>query len=119
MNYAIQGTGVTISDEIRSYVEKRLQTLDRFGGEGARCDLELEYRALWDGPKYRVEILCHDPGADTRRVEAEGTTLHEAIDIAAGELSRVLTQSKKKRLQVFRRTAVKVKEYLRGWRDKI
>ena len=101
---------MSISEEIRAYVQKRLQTLDKFAGDASRCDIELQYRALFDGPKYRVELMYHEPGSEIRRVVAEGTTLHEAIDLAAGELFRTLTQSKKKRLQVLRRTAVKVKE---------
>lgn len=108
-----------ISDEARAYVEKRLSHLDKWAHKASRCDVELAYQELYHGPHYRAEFMYHEPGADTRRAEARGNTLHEAVDIAVAELTRQLSQGKKKRLQVLRRTAVKVKEYLRGWRDSI
>ena len=87
--------------------------------EAARADVELELSPLADGPRYRAEFTIHDPGQKSLRAEAKGEALHEAIDLAAGELFAELTRSKKKRLHVFRHSAVKVKEYLRGWRNKI
>lgn len=121
MNYNIKGTGIPITDELRAYAEKRLASLDKFlnDKEAARTDVELELSPLVDGPKYRAEMMLHDPGARVMRAEARGTALHEAIDLAAGELFSELTRSKKKRLHLLRHGAVKVKEYLRGWRTKI
>lgn len=119
MNYAIKATNLQLTDEIRSYVEKRLSHLDKMAKDSARCDVELEHSQLSEGPQYRAELMYHEPGEELRRSEASGATLHEAIDLAAGDLVRDVTQGKKKRQQVFRRTAVKVKEYLRGWRDSI
>ena len=119
MNYAIKGTGVNITDELRGYVEKRLQSLDKFAHKDSRMEVELGHEALHDGPQYRAEFMHIQPGEDLSRAEARGTTLHEAIDLAAAELFRQMSGRKRKRLQVFRRTAVKVKEYLRGWRDKV
>lgn len=116
MNYAIKGTEVAISDEIRSYIEKRLASLDKFASDAARVDVELEHQGVYNGPKYRAEFMYHEPGHELRRSEARGTTLHEAIDLAVGNLVGELSRAKKKRLHTVRRTAVKVKEYLRGWR---
>lgn len=119
MNYAIKGTDLAITPEIRSYVEKRLGGLDKFAPDTARVDVEVAHEALRDGPQYRAEFMYIEPGEELARTEARGSTLHEAIDLAAGELLRTTTTRKKKNLQVFRRTAVKVKEYLRGWRDRV
>lgn len=121
MHYNIKGTGVSISPENRAYVEKKLASLDKFVGdlEAARTDVELKFMPLWDGKKYCAEFMLYEPGLPgPLRAEARGDALHEAIDIASAELFRNLTQTKKKKLQIFRRSAVKVKEYLRGWRDK-
>ena len=121
MRYNIKGTGVPVTPENRSYVEKKLSSLDKFVGDlaAARMDVELKYMPLWDGKKYSAEFMFYEPGLPKPlRAEARGDALHEAIDIASAELFRNLTQTKKKKLQVFRRSAVKVKEYLRGWRDK-
>lgn len=121
MNYNIKGTEVGITPELRDYVEKKLASLDKFltDQEGARADVELEFARLVDGPKYRAELAVLDPGQKDMRAEARGTTLHEAIDVAAGDLFVELSRNKKKRLHVFRHSAVKVKEFLRGWRNKI
>lgn len=119
MNYAIKGTEVNITDELRSYVEKRLQSLDKFGGGAARAEVELAYQELHDGPRYRAELMYHEPGEELKRAEARGTTLHEAIDVAGAELLRQLSASKQKKHDVFRRTALRVKEYLRGWRTRV
>lgn len=121
MRYNIKGTDVQITAENRAYVEKKLSSLDKFVGDlqAARMDVELKFKALWDGQKYYAEFMFYEPGLPKPlRAEARGNALHEAIDIAAAELFRELTQTKKKKLQIFRRSAVKVKEYLRGWRDK-
>ncbi|MCC7500643.1 ribosome-associated translation inhibitor RaiA [Candidatus Nomurabacteria bacterium] len=119
MNYAIKGTDLAITAEIRSYVEKRLGGMDKFAPTTSRVDVEVAYEAQYDGPQYRAECMYHEPGEELVRTEARGTTLHEAIDLASGELTRTVGARKKKNLQVVRRAAVKVKEYLRGWRDSI
>ena len=122
MNYNIKGTEVSITPELRSYVEKRLSTLEKFlrSKDDARADVELELNPVFDGPKYRAEIGIHDTGfKKVLRAEVRGSTLHEAIDLTTADLFREMTQTKKKRMQVFRHSAVKVKEFLRGWRDRV
>ncbi|MEI6863880.1 MAG: ribosome-associated translation inhibitor RaiA [Candidatus Adlerbacteria bacterium] len=120
MNYNLKGTNVAITDEIRRYVEKGLNTLDKLvKSEGKpRVDVELEYKE-GEAKMYRAELMLHAPGTtEPLRAEAERGTLHEAMDAAASELLHELTKTKKKRMRVFRHSAVRVKEYLRGWRDK-
>lgn len=119
VNYAIKGTDLAITPEIRSYVEKRLGGMDKFASGVSRVDVEVAYEALYDGPKYRAECMYHEPGEDLIRTETRGSTLHEAIDTATGELSRAVGARKKKNLRVVRRAAVRVKEYLRGWRNSV
>jgi ribosomal subunit interface protein len=122
VNYNIKGTGVSISDEIRGYLEKKLEHLEKFVRhvDAARIDVELEYDEVWDGPKYRAELTHHEPGlSQALRADVRGTTLHEAIDLAVGELTHDLTKTKQKKHDIFRRTGTKVKEYLRGWRNKV
>jgi len=118
MHYNVKGTGVPITDELRGYIEKKLATLDKFvyNESGARVDVECEFMASQER-QYRAELMLQDK--TQLRAEARGTTLHEAIDIAAGELVEGLTRAKKKRLHTLRHSAFKVKEYLRGWRSKI
>ena len=121
MQYNIKGDGVPISPEVRAYVETRLSHLDRFVKDlaAARCDAELEFSSVFDGPRYGVVLTFHEPGlAEALRAEERGTTLHEAIDIAAAGLFREMTRVKKRRFDRARRTAARAKEFLRGLRDR-
>ncbi len=118
MNYNIKGTEVSITDELRTYVEKKLSALDKLlSGDAGRVDLVVSYCAS-EEKQYFAEMTLHD-AKHPLHAESSGATMHEAIDVTTGELVSELTKSKKKRLNNFRHSAVKVKEYLRGWRSKI
>lgn len=120
LNYNIKGTEVEITPELRSYVETRLAHSCKLleGDTTAHADVELQHSVMRDGGKYRAEFTVSS-GGTIYRTEDWGGTMHEAIDIAAGELARELTKNKKKNLKVFRHSALKVKEFLRGWRKKV
>jgi putative sigma-54 modulation protein len=122
MNYNIKGTNIAVTDELRIYAERQLAHASKLVGTDttAHADIELEYDEHHEGApgssgKYRAEFTVSVSGTLYRASE-RGSTLHEAIDLAAGELLSELRQGKKKRLHTFRRAAVRVKEYLRGWR---
>jgi ribosomal subunit interface protein len=119
MNYNIKGTGLGVTDELRSYVEKKLAAADKFasGDSSALADVELEYKESERGPKYRAEINFTARRA-MRRVEARGSGMHEAIDVAVGELVDELSRDKEKRIHLVRRGAGRVKDMLRGLRNK-
>ncbi len=115
MQYNLKGTNLDLTQEIRGYIEKKLAKLDEFMQQGAasRTDVELEYLPS-EEKTYRAELMLHD--GMVLRAEARGGTLHEAIDKAMSELYLELTRARKKERSAFRRSAVRVKEYLRGWR---
>ena len=119
-NYNIKGTGIEVTDELRSYVERRLAHADKFlrGDPSARVSVELEHASLRDGDRNRAELTVAVSGA-VYRAEHWGETIHSAIDVAAGELVLELGRNKKKRLHTLRRGALKVKEYIRGWRSTV
>lgn len=120
MNYNIKGTEVPITDELRSYVERKLGSADKLlaGDPTAHADVELVYLAEGRSGKYRAEFTL-SCGGEVYRAEAWGAAMHEAIDIAVGELVSELSRGKKKKLDILRRTSVRVKEYLRGWRSDV
>ena len=121
MNYNIKGTGIAITPELREYVERRLAAhVDKFLARDstALVEIELQYEAVRDGGRYGSEFTV-SAGDAIYRAHEWGTTMHEAIDLAVSRLSGELARNKKKRLHVLRRGAVKVKEYLRGWRNKL
>lgn len=119
-NYNIKGTGIAVTDELRTYVESRLEHTEKFLADDptAHVDVEIQYLEEGRSGKFRAEFTL-SCGGNVYRAEHWGTTAHEAIDMASARLKEELSRNKKKRLDVFRHTAVKVKEYLRGWRRKI
>ena len=120
MNYNLKGTNLSITPEIRDYLERKLAGLDKFiaDKDAARADVELQY--LPDEERmYRAEVMLSDPHMKASlRAQARGQTLHEAIDIATGEVSVELARAKKKHLHLLRRGSGKVKDILRGFRDR-
>lgn len=121
MNYNIKGTEVTITPELREYVEKRLAAhVDKFLSRDstAHADVELQYEEVRDGGRYRAELTVSAGGALYRASEW-GTGMHEAIDLAMSRLAGELSRTKKKRLHMLRRGAGHVKEFLRGWRNRL
>ena len=116
LNYNIKGTGVDVSDELRSYAEKKLQHAEKFlhNDPSARADIELEHQALRDGDEYRAEFTVFASGA-VYRAERWSGSMHSAIDLSLGELVNELGRNKKKRLHILRRGAARIKDYVRGW----
>jgi len=120
MNHNFKATGLALTPELRAYTEKRLAHADKFlGGDStAHADIELEYSEHNETGKYRAEFTLAQ-GGNIFRASRWGSTMHEAVDLAVGELTGELSRTKEKRQNVLRRSAVKVKEYLRGWRKKV
>lgn len=120
MNYNIKGTDVPVTDELRAYVEKKLAHAERVAhaDSTAHADVELQYLEDGQSGKYRAEFTVSIRG-EVYRADCWGSAMHEAIDAAGGELANELSRDKKKRQSVLRRTSVRVKEYLRGWRSDI
>jgi putative sigma-54 modulation protein len=118
MNYNIKGTDVAVTDELRTYAEKKLQALEKLlGDSAARVDIVLQYLAS-EEKQFKTEMTLHD-AKHPLHAECYGSSMHEAIDMTTGELVAELNKSKKKRQSNFRQSAVKVKEFLRGWRKTI
>ena len=120
LNYNIKGTGLSISDELRGYVEKKLAHAEKFlqGDTTAHVDVELTHQDLRHGDKFCAEFTVGAAGA-VYRATCWGESMHAAIDLATGEVVGELTRDKKKRLHMVRRSASKIKDYLRGWRSKV
>jgi len=119
MNYNIKGTALGVTDELRTYVERQLAHADKLLHDpAAHADIELVFDEMRDGPKFRAEFTLESQGK-LYRASDWAVSLHEAIDVAGAELAAELRKAKGKRLQVLRRSATRVKEYLRGWRSRI
>jgi putative sigma-54 modulation protein len=117
LNYNIKGTGLEISDELRSYAEKKLQQAEKFlhGDSTAHADIELEHEAMRNGDRNRAEFTVEASG-EVYRAESWGETMHAALDLAIAELLTELGRTKKKRIDIVRRSAARAKDFLRGLR---
>ena len=118
MNYNVKGTGLQVTDEIRTYVEKRLAHADKFlqHDTTAHADVELAFH-ITEGKHYRAEFTVSSEG-EVFRAEALGDSLHEAIDLAIDELTQELRKTKKKNLSLTRSGAGKFKDFIRGFTDR-
>lgn len=114
MKTNIKATGLTLTDEIRVYLDKCLEKVERhLSGEDVVVSVELERHVSHEaGEVYRGELTLSGAG-HSMRAESEGATLHEAIDIlenhAIGELRKV----KGKKMNLFRREGLRVKNWLK------
>ena len=117
MNYNLKGTGVEITLELRGYVEKKLTVADKLlhGEPPPHADVELVREPLRDGQHFRAEFTLVS-GSAVYRAEEWGQNMHAAVDLALDELLHALRDAKQKRVNIFRRTAARVKDYLRGLR---
>jgi putative sigma-54 modulation protein len=120
INYNVKGTGLGVTDELRTYVEKRLTHVEKFllGDTTAHVDVELEFAPLSDSGKYRAEFNLSTHG-NVYRAESWGSALHEAIDIGTAELTKEVRKNKKRRLERVRRGAARFKEIIRNLGERI
>lgn len=116
LNYNIKGTGMDVSDELRSYVERQLAHAEKFlqGDTTAHVDVELEHRSHGEGERNRAEFTVSASGT-VYRAESTGESAHAAIDLAIAELQKELRRNKSRRMHLVRRGAQKLKDYLRGF----
>ena len=116
LNYNIKGTGLAVSDEIRTYVEKRFAHVDTFVGRdsSANLDVELQGQTSEDTQRYRAEYTLSASGY-VFRAEAQGDSLNEAIDLADAELSREVSRAKERKEHSERRGASRFKDFIRGF----
>ncbi|HEX8994239.1 MAG TPA: HPF/RaiA family ribosome-associated protein [Candidatus Paceibacterota bacterium] len=116
MNYNVVGLNVELTPEIYAHVEKQIQLhVEKFlhGDTAAKLDVDLEYVQGAAGPKYQTRLTCAR-GKEVYRAQASGSTLHESIDIAAGELNRELSHAKDKKMRLWRVGAGKIKNLFKG-----
>lgn len=117
MIYNFTGRGVTITEELKTYAEKRFEHIGRLIGGSKMEPLikgDLEFRS-GENIKYVVQATL-DIGNKPLHVTSQGTTLHEAIDAAAKALGAEVQHDKGKRIGFARRQAALLKDFVRGLR---
>ena len=117
LNIKIKTTGISLTDSISKYAEKRLANVSKIlGGDPSFiCDLELGKTSAHHqkGDIFRDEIHIVGKGKDLY-ASAEDKDLYTAIDVMRDEILRELKASKGKRLSFIRRGGARVKSMVKG-----
>ena len=114
----IKATNLDLSNEIRTYVESKISSLDKFidatEKDTAIFNVEIgkTTTAQHTGNIFRAEINLFAHGK-TYRTESTNDHIHTAMDTATHEMEHQLVHKKNKRNTLFRRGANKIKKMLR------
>lgn len=100
MQVNITGTDITLTDDIKDYVQKKMDMLEKYLGDiqVIHCDVEVG-RAVskqHSGYIYRAEINMQVPG-DLLRVEKTEQDLWKAVDKVKDHMARSIKKYKGKR----------------------
>jgi putative sigma-54 modulation protein len=110
----LKGTNLDLTPDIKSYLEKRLASLEKFLDEDDTtvvCDVELERSTKHKtGDVFRGEVTIRTRSG-LYRAEANGETAEAAIDTVKDEVMRELRREKRKRIHLFRRGGARLKEF--------
>ena len=117
MEYNLQGVDVEISSEVRSYLDKKLIHTEKLlsGTSIHTLDIHLVHETGAAATTYEVSFKLLG-NKKTIYATAEGSTLHEAIDLTAAEFDREVARFKKKELRSLRSHAARIKDFFRGFR---
>lgn len=118
MKINIKTSSISLTPSISDYVEKRLQSIQRFfdGDTTAMCDVELARTTAHHkaGDIFRAEI--HIVAKEKNLyASSEQDDLYKAIDIVRDEMLREVRSSKSKGISLLRRGGARVKDMIRGF----
>src|SRR5258706_7742149 len=98
MNINLKGTNILVTDSIKSYVAKRIESVDRFLGEhkentAVQVELSQTTKHHKSGSIFRTEINLNSNGKRFRIVSTKDD-LYASIDDAKEELEREIVANK-------------------------
>lgn len=107
MKITVKGTNIKLSDSIYEYIQKKIDTLDKFVQNVNPVEGWVEVEKL-NRPKetsdvFRAEAQVKLPGVSGIRAEASEWDLHTAIDRVKDDLQRQLKRYKRKMIAKRRR----------------
>ncbi len=113
-----KATGLNLSTDLDSYLEKRLEAVEKLIPDGVRvvCDVELARPSEHHekGNVFRAEINLEVDGK-MYRATAEAETIQAAIDGMQGNLLQEMRRDKRKNTTLMRQGGARVKNFLRGF----
>ncbi len=118
MNITYKANGIVLTEAIRDYAEKRVETVGRLLGESREnvvVEIELSQTTKHHktGNIFKTEIIIRNAGKRFRAVSVKDD-LYASIDDAKEELEREVVTKKERSQTLFRRGALQVKSILKG-----
>lgn len=122
MNLNIKTTNISLTPAISEYLEKKLRSLDKFididrDNVYIQAEVGKTTNHHKSGDVFKAEINLRIGGNNYRAV-SEKDDLYAAIDEVKDELSRAVKSGKDKRISLFRKGALRVKNLLRFGKEK-
>jgi ribosomal subunit interface protein len=111
-------TNMDITPEIKDYLYKKLEHIEKFlnpNDKSVLCEVELGKTTNHhkNGDIFMTEINLHMAGKNIRAVSEE-EDLFSSIDISKDEIIRMIQLNKDKRVSLVRRGGAKIKNLVRG-----
>lgn len=117
----IKATNIELTEAIRDYAEKKVDTLNKFIDKEKEVLAEIEVGKTTNhqnkGEIFRAEINLQIEHKQFRAV-SETTDLYSAIDEMRDQIVREVKNDKNKSRALFRKGHQKVKDIMKGFRDR-
>ncbi len=96
MKINIKARSIELTEDIRSYVQEKMDMLDKYLGNINVLNCDVEVGIADDKKRYRTEVNLQVKG-EIIRVVKEEPTLYKSIDKVKDHLARVIKKYKGKR----------------------
>jgi putative sigma-54 modulation protein len=120
MQINLQGKNIELTEEIKDYVFKKVNTLEKFfSGMEAQADFEVLKTTNHHKAGEIFQASCKITAAgEVFYGESNDEDLHRSIDAVRETLFREITKNKDKRQTLYKRGASSVKKMLKGLSDR-
>lgn len=121
MRIDIKATNISITPSIVEYVDKKVNMLEKFFRSGEDVLINVEVGKISkhhkSGEVFRAEIRIASSGRNCYAA-VEADNLYAAIDEVKDEVAHELNSSRKRAIDLIRRGGAKIKNLLKGWRNR-
>jgi putative sigma-54 modulation protein len=121
MNIQIKGTGIELTPAISAYVDKRLDSVEKYFEKGGMPNMFVEIGKASghhkSGEIFRAEVRIGGAGQDVYAV-SNAVDLYAAIDMVKDEIVREITKVKGKRETLMRKGGRMIKDAMRYFTDR-
>jgi len=118
MNINIKATGIELTEAIRSYVDKKISSLEKYLDKKESVVTQVEVgkssRHHKGGDVFRAEVKISGGGLDIYAV-SEAEDLYAAIDLVQAEVARELVSTRGRHIHMLRKGQRMIKNMMRGF----